>query len=497
VQFDRIAAVVRPRSPWEAVDLGILLVRAWWRPIMTSWFAVTFPFFLLLNLVFYRHPIVAISIFWWLKPLWERPILHIISRGLFGEVPTLRQTLRNFAKEAGRQLFASLLWRRFSPTRSMDLPVTQLENLKGNVRDKRLRLLHNTLSNAAFWLTFVCMHIEAVLMFGVLFLLVMLVPQGVDIDWRDMLRGENQNFLLLQNVVIYLAISFVAPFFVAGGFSLYINRRTQLEAWDVEIGFRQIRNRLLGVKAISAAASVLVCALLVSTAFIRPVLAEENAVSTERQSSAKIIKDIMRSEEFHQIETFRVLKGFDDLDEKDKKEQEFGFPRWLLNIIRWLARSAEAILWSAVIVLILLFAHKYRYWLLQYVPATLHRKRELAERPKTLFGMAVDKESLPGDIVGQVELLWESNEYRSALSLLYRATLANLIENYGVQLSESHTEKECERIIKRQVAGEVGQYFSELNRYWCCLAYAHKLPDKGKILGMCQQWKQYFLRADQ
>jgi hypothetical protein len=36
------------------------------------------------------------------------------------------------------------------------------------------------------------------------------------------------------------------PIYVACGFSLYLNRRTVLEAWDIELVFRQLRKRLNG-----------------------------------------------------------------------------------------------------------------------------------------------------------------------------------------------------------------------------------------------------------
>ena len=49
------------------------------------------------------------------------------------------------------------------------------------------------------------------------------------------------------------AICVVEPLYVAGGFGLYLNRRTELEAWDIEIAFRRIdRQRLDGAPRIAA-----------------------------------------------------------------------------------------------------------------------------------------------------------------------------------------------------------------------------------------------------
>jgi len=35
------------------------------------------------------------------------------------------------------------------------------------------------------------------------------------------------------------AVGFVEPFFVAAGFALYLSRRAELEAWDIEQEFRR------------------------------------------------------------------------------------------------------------------------------------------------------------------------------------------------------------------------------------------------------------------
>ena len=42
-------------------------------------------------------------------------------------------------------------------------------------------------------------------------------------------------------------MAFIEPFYVGAGFGLYLNRRTQLEAWDLEIAFRRMRKRLEAV----------------------------------------------------------------------------------------------------------------------------------------------------------------------------------------------------------------------------------------------------------
>src|SRR3546814_6516061 len=44
--------------------------------------------------------------------------------------------------------------------------------------------------------------------------------------------------------VVWVATSAIEPFYVGAGLGLYLNRRTRIEAWDVEIALRRMRTRL-------------------------------------------------------------------------------------------------------------------------------------------------------------------------------------------------------------------------------------------------------------
>ena len=55
------------------------------------------------------------------------------------------------------------------------------------------------------------------------------------------MRGEIDGVLSAANVIAYmLAVLFVEPFYVAAGFGMYLNRRAELEAWDIEQEFRRV-----------------------------------------------------------------------------------------------------------------------------------------------------------------------------------------------------------------------------------------------------------------
>jgi hypothetical protein len=44
---------------------------------------------------------------------------------------------------------------------------------------------------------------------------------------------------VISSVAYAAAVGMLEPFYVAAGFGLYINRRVELEAWDIEQEFRR------------------------------------------------------------------------------------------------------------------------------------------------------------------------------------------------------------------------------------------------------------------
>ena len=142
MDLSRISIEARERSSWEALDLGIVMARKWFRPLALGWMIPSILVFVIFTAIFNQSLWIGITITWWLKPLWDRIPLYIASRALFSETVTVRQALRAFPGIARKDWFAWLLWRRFSLTRSFDMPVTVLEGLSGDSRKKRLHVLH-------------------------------------------------------------------------------------------------------------------------------------------------------------------------------------------------------------------------------------------------------------------------------------------------------------------------------------------------------------------
>src|SRR6056297_1272900 len=166
MDLEKGAARLRPRSAYEAVDFGFLFAREhYWRLVGTMLLRAV-PVATLLAIVFPRHVAWLGLLMWWCKPVGERALLFALSRALFGDRLSIRETIGSFAAYEKRDWLLTLTLRRLSPTRSFDLPVTLLEGSQGRERAARLGILHRgPMPAAAIMLTFVLLHVEVALSF--------------------------------------------------------------------------------------------------------------------------------------------------------------------------------------------------------------------------------------------------------------------------------------------------------------------------------------------
>ena len=298
MRFEDISVTIRPRNAWEAMDLGLRMVQRWWQDVFPAWFMVTLPIFVFLNIFFRDNPGWALILTWWLKPLYDRVLLHVYSRRVFGEEVSISEVLSALPGLLRRTgLLKHLTIYRFDFTRSFRLPVWQLEGLKGKKRSERTHALARRSGGYATWLTLICLHLEAFIQLAILGLVWMFVPEVIiksiwEYFW-NLLSGDTFPywFLLASNIIYYLGVTIIEPFFVSAGFALYLNRRTLLEAWDIEMTFRRLANRLKAlqpkVSSGKMLVSLLMASLLMGTLINQPALALDiNASEPDKEPLA-------------------------------------------------------------------------------------------------------------------------------------------------------------------------------------------------------------------
>ena len=512
------SVAIRPRSAWEALDLGVLLARRHAGLLMASWALLTLPLFALLCLLLWEYPGWAIFAFWWLKPAYERLPLYILSRALFGDTPSLKQAFKALPGLLKPQLLASLTWRRFSPTRSFDLPVLQLEGLSGQARSQRLVVLGQRDAGGATWLTLVGMHLEMALWLGLISLFYLLLPQQIELDWswQSLANAAAGDWLWLEHLsnLLYVLLLIVwEPVYVACGFTLYLNRRTALEAWDIELVFRQLRQRLTGVAYALLLGLGLVLlqaptpAMAAGTSSCPLPLEDPLGPEAERllkqplssQAAQQSIAQLLDAPPFENRETvtrwrFGEEQPAEELSEDELKGllaliEKFLKLAELWNSLDAIALFFEALLWAALLTLAALLVWRYRDWLGAFAGRLGLPARRPAVAPSQLFGLEVAPQSLPADVAGEVERLW-SEQPRAALGLLYRALLSHLLHDHRLPLRSSHTEAEVLHLVQGLERDELARFSQVVTRHWQNLAYGHRLPPDALKHELCDGWRK-------
>ena len=525
VQLDRLAVQLRPRNPWEAIDLGFAMVRTWARTVYAAWLTLFVPLCVLALLVLPWQ--WAIVLVWWLKPALDRIVLHVLAAGVFGELPRLRETLRALPRALTPGLIASLTWYRFFLARSFNLPVWQLERQTGAEARQRRRQLHRRTSSHAVWLTIACILFELVLVLSGIALFDLLAPVLHSDEFQIFQVFNWKNHELQQIVLcamVFAGMAIMEPFYVAGGFALYLNRRTALEGWDLEVALRRMGERAQaasrGVDFATAAALMLVLAGPLAMqapaegyaqgnpaggAQMQPAVpsAGGQAPSTESQTqpalsppaeaplppsqrrAAREIKDVLARPEF---EEYRERTGLHYLGKSEERKpvKRIESPGWatfieaLAQFLRILAYAAVAL---AVVFLLYYLLRRFDLFggeRLSYVP------------PDTLFGLDVRPESLPDDVAAAALELARAGELLKALSLLYRGALITLLHRDGVELVGGDTEDDCLRKSRQHIPDPSVAYFARLLSAWQRLAYARREVPRAEVETLCGDWGAHF-----
>lgn len=497
----RVDTVLRPRTHWEAIDLGFAMVHRWWRPIYLAWSVMLGLIAVILGPIWWWRPEAAWALLWFIKPLLGRVPLSILSRALFGATPTWRETLSALPSTMGYQALAAVTYQRFDPHRSFFMPVVLLERLTGEKRRARNRVLDRNESGAG-WLTLLSVVFEWVLIVGLLISILSIFPElAWHLDYLMFTNPENTLLWSSLSLAAFFAIAIIEPFYVAGGFALYLNRRTILEAWDLEIAFRQMAQRLATVGKTQAPillASTL--ALGATLAPAPPASAQQDAEDTKLYISTFCQQLLERNEDLENASStakqyLSEIYQTDDFPACTQttswrlfQEQKSDTSK-LFNI----APALEPMIWILGTIAIGALI----YWASQQrlsSPSPARRPHATNERsverlPERFRALPVDPNAGHNAMK-----LWEQYRHREAIALLYRSTLVALAERYKIRFDRSDSESQCLATTARLLANDDPRqaYFNELTGIWTSFAYAHRQPPDTAVASLCDQWQQLF-----
>ena len=170
------ALYLRRRSVWEAADSGLLLWRNNYACLVPFFAVPVWIFACCLRLLPDTLTFLSCFVLWWLKPFFDRLVLHVISVRFFSSpadsttgFPAARRTKELFRGLWGtlcRALPGDLLWRRFNPGRAVYTAVRVLERVDQKQFRQRKKVLVSGGLGFCSLIGILCIMLEGMLLFG-------------------------------------------------------------------------------------------------------------------------------------------------------------------------------------------------------------------------------------------------------------------------------------------------------------------------------------------
>jgi len=497
--FPASAMFLRRRSVWEAADSGILLWRAS--------FAYFIPFFVLpvviaacaVHVFFAHSTFLLFFVFWWLKPFFDRLVLHVVSVKFFaggGASPLRFKEIFRGLGQMRRGLFGDLLWRRFSPQRAAHMPIRVLERIGGGHFHARKKALASGGLGFCSFLSFMGLALEAFLLASkIVFAIVMMrtfFPFALDLfDNPDLAQA----LIFAAFCVNYIL---VGSLYVCMAFALYINSRVEVEGWDLQLLFQKFASHSAASGRPAAGAgrgaimALLVCLFLAlpqpAYAQTQPELQPDLKTELETELKAPIDDPQLSGMESLPFPDYQSLRDLETI----LASPDFGGSRdrWRIRLrereradrqplppIPWLEGIREimgyvlrgiAILASAGLIIFALYwcwknrrkgASLFRAGGKQYAPLLFS-----PESPQSLFARA------------------EAFSSRGNAREAWAACLAGCIRAFSqcrsLSFPANATEYSCLRLVRQALPAEAPG-FDVLVRSWILFAYGGKTPGEG------------------
>ncbi len=497
MNLDDVTAELRPRGPWEAVDFGARMVRRDARVIYKLWFAITLPMVALASVAMFHveNPLWVMLVYWWCEPIVDGAILHVISRRLFGERVSFREALAMTPGFAMRNWVFLLTPMRFHMARSVALPVVQLEQLRGSQRRSRAKVLNQLVLNHGIGVSLAYQHLVVCINLGIALLALSLIPEAyqdtVALSWYQLLFESAGPLSYLVNFYLfYIAQSALHPWFVGAGFGLYINCRTMLEAWDIEIAFRRMLQRR--ASRIGATAGLL--AVFVVAGWNGQAYAQNAEIEPlwDEATVEESLETVYASEELQTTATRETWQRIPDeeAEESPPEEEETDTLRdFFRSVGEFISFLVEFSLWFLAVLVVAILVATYKRW----VPYLTPLERTTSGRRRVVLATGeITAESLPDNVPSEVRGLWREGRHRDAMGLLYRASVFGAVERHGVRLPKSATEGSCMAAVRRQSSVGHAAYFGRVVAAWSWCAYGALVPQESVVDALCNEWPQQY-----
>jgi len=460
------ALSLRSRSVWEAVDSGVLL----WR----SNFVFFIPFFAVpvwvaaccLRLFSGELFFIPYLGLWWLKPLFDRLILHIVSKRFFGSSSQLKlKDIGRGISEMRRGLLGDLLWRRFSPGRAAKMPVRVLERLGAKQFAMRKKVLEGGGINFCSFISILGLALEAALLLGeVLFALMtasLFFPTAIEY------LEENNH---IAEIFIFAAFCFnyilVETLYVCMGFGLYINSRVEVEGWDLELLFKKF------ARPVKIALLICLFTVLPFSAYSQIISDFPDDFPVADEQAVLDLQEILASPDFgSENEGWTIRFKDSDYEKLPDLDFEAGLEK-IRNLFGFMLRLF-------VVLVILAFAVFVFYWLIKNRRRII-RGELFAKKPFNLVKNRQPERSGESAelLFSKAEDFFQKGNLREAWAACFSGCLGAYTFSCSIAFPTDATEYDCLNLI-REATDHQERGFSEIVQNWILFAYADRPPAQG------------------
>lgn len=509
MNLEHVTARLRPRHPWEAVDLGVALFQRHFGLLVRTWAITVLPVVALLWALTGGGAFLLPLLLFWFKPVFERVPVFVLGRALFASPPTLGAVAKAVPRLWGRHTLVGLFPHRLNPARGILTPVVVLEGVRGKALRERQRLIAQDHGGKASFVAFAGAHFEsfvALLLHGSIWTLVPddFLPKFDFDDWERMLASVGA-YQHVSNAIFVVTYSLNGLLHASCGFALYIDRRAHLEGWDLDVAFRRLAHDIEARRPTRSRATTAlgkaVLALVTCGALFGTGVAHAQDATPTKAEIRTAVRGVLASEDFG-----GTTKNRQWVWDNDRRREQRGAPE-LEKLKHEIAPNAipglempmhrpsapgtslsTIVTWASfVVVLAIVIVLSIRRW------RELRRLREPTQSPALdVMGLDLRPESIPDDVPGAALAAFDAGELEAALSLLYRATLSRLVADDGLRLEPGDTEGDCSRRVRALVDAPRSAAFDALTNARITVAYAHRAISREAFVTLCDAFATHF-----
>lgn len=494
MRAEDLQAALRPRTMWEAVDLGVALTRRQLGVIAAWWLLVVTPCCALVWWALQASPFLALAALWLLRPLFGLGQSVALARGLFTPSVPLRELVGGMWAWRGWAL--GVLYRRLLPSRGLRALMGQLEDLRGELADRRWARLGEGSLSATTALASLCWLVKWWVSLSAFLAAPILFPESWSFTPLDAFEAldagsGDPTVLGVMFVADQLGMFVGESLYTAGAFGLYINQRVLRDGWDLEL-----RLRGLG-RAAARGVAVALAALWVGVggawaqdtgapAAMEPPPALERPFPPPNELDEAVAR-VLSDEDFgveHTRRRWRLKDWSGTDDEEDEEEDELPEPDLPSAGCPVTAPAAGvgAFVGLVLVGTLLLILRR-------VAPDAAPAADDEGWRVVTTGSAPAAPALAPS--LAEADARWAAGDEAGALSALYRGAVSRLIRQ-GVPAGPDHTEGEVQRLTRRAAPAAQAEAFARLCAAWSQVAYARSPVGAARYAALRDEWPRWF-----